>query len=193
MAGPQNKSKPFKGKKPIKDLREFKSREIKKSLVHRARLRKNYFKLLEQEGELPPASTYEDAQLDEKYGGDDNQSANDSGSDEEVEQSLKSAKHSAKTSGPLPPQRAPSRRAPIPKEKRPSNFAERTKLAKNLKDEQRAQKLAEVKSRIETKERQSREREKRKERLTKKTRRGQPLMGPRINNLLDKIKENNQL
>ncbi|ODV69062.1 rRNA processing [Hyphopichia burtonii NRRL Y-1933] len=136
MAGPQGRSKPFRGKKPIKDLREFKSREIKKSLVHRARLRKNYFKLLEKEGESTPNDLVEER-----------------------------------------------------RQKKPTNFAERSKLAKQKKEERRLKKIEEVRARRQILEKQTRDREKRKESLSKRTRSGQPLMGPRINNLLDKIKE----
>lgn len=37
-------------------------------------------------------------------------------------------------------------------------------------------------------EKANRDRERKKERISKRTKSGQPLMGPRINNLLDKIK-----
>ena len=46
---PNNKNS-FKSKKKFIDRREAKSQDIKRALTHRARLRKNYFKLLEKEG-----------------------------------------------------------------------------------------------------------------------------------------------
>lgn len=44
---PNNKNS-FKSKKKFIDRREAKSQDIKRALTHRARLRKNYFKLLEK-------------------------------------------------------------------------------------------------------------------------------------------------
>lgn len=182
MAGPQGRSKPFRGKKPIKDLREFKSREIKKSLVHRARLRKNYFKLLEKEGE----STSNDlVEGDEKRAAEED-SGDDDESGSEGEDGTSQPGNRVKRNAPLPPQRAPP---PERRQKKPTNFAERSKLAKQKKEERRLKKIEEVRARRQILEKQTRDREKRKESLSKRTRSGQPLMGPRINNLLDKIKE----
>lgn len=174
MAGPY-KSKPFRGKKPIKDLREFKSREIKKSLVQRARIRKNYFKLLEKEGEAPAPE--EEPQENES-------ASEDSGSDTE-------SKSAVKKRAPLPPQTMSYRQPPPPK-KKPMNFHEKARMAKERKTEQRQKKLSEIQARREALERETKKREQRKESLAKRTKSGQPLMGPRINSLLDKIKENSE-
>lgn len=173
MAGP--KAKPFRGKKPIKDLREFKNREIKKSLVHRARLRKNYFKLLDKEG-VPQ--------------GDEDETHN-----EEVEENKEEVEKHKESSGrsraPLPPQLALSFKAERrPERPKPMNFAERAKLAKQRKEEQRRKVLDDVRAKREALEKKAHDRERRKESLSKKTRTGQPLMGPRITNLLDKIRNN---
>lgn len=172
MAGFQEKRKPFKGKKFHKDLREFKSQEIKRSLVHRARLRKNYFKLLEETGDDQP-----------KQENDAPQSA--SGSDDsETEEKPRSRT-------PLPPQRAPPPQRAAPPQKKPMNFAERAKLAKQRKEHQREEKLEKVQQRRRMMEEKNLEREKRKESLSQRTRRGQPVMGPKITDLLDKIRQNN--
>lgn len=169
MAGSYEKRKPFQGKKFHKDLREFKSQEIKRSLVHRARLRKNYFKLIDEEKKDLPVG-HEDAEPQQ------------SGSESEENDS----KQSAKQLRALPPQRAPP---PEKTKKNPLNFAERAKLAKERKEQQREEKIQRVQERRRALERKNLEREKRKERLSQKTKTGQPVMGPKISNLLDKIRQ----
>lgn len=135
----------FRGPNPYKDLREFKSKEIKKSLVHKARLRKNYYKLLEKEGQAVP----------EKRG-----STGDNNDNEDVN-----------------------------KQRKPMNYAERAKKTKELKEQRRKDKLEAIREKKQIMEAKAKERERRLERVSQKTTRGQPLMGPRINNLLDKIKK----
>lgn len=180
MAGAPEKRKPFKGKKFHKDLREYKNQEIKRSLVHRARLRKNYFKLLESEDQTraPSGATAEN-----------NQDGN-SGSGEESETNETTARKLA----PLPPQRAPppQRNLPKPQPKRAVNFAERAKLAKERKEKERDEKIRRVQERRQALEQQNKQRERKKESLSRKTKTGQPVMGPKINDLLDKIKQNSK-
>lgn len=175
MAGSYEKRKPFKGKKFHKDLREFKSQEIKRSLVHRARLRKNYFKLIEdeKESEIPGQ---EKVQQDEQVESNDE---NSDGGDDEV------PKGRSRTA--LPPQRAP----PPPPKRKPLNFTERAKLAKQRKEQQREEKLQKVQERRQMLEKRNKQREIQKERLSQRTKSGQPVMGPKISNLLDKIRQNN--
>lgn len=176
MAGVPEKRKPFKGKKFHKDLREYKNQEIKRSLVHRARLRKNYFKLLESEDQTGTS-------------GERNQDSHDSGSEngDEVE-------NTARRLAPLPPQKAPPRQKTEtkPQPKRTVNFAERAKLAKERKEKEREEKIRRVQERRQALERQNRERERKKESLSKRTKSGQPVMGPKITDLLDKIRQNSQ-
>lgn len=167
MAGPHDKRKPFQGKTFHKDLRDYKNQEIKRSLVHRARLRKNYFKLLEEEGEVPPQEEGEE---------------NDASDREEP---------SSRSRAPLPPQKAPKRAPPQKAQPKPMNFAERAKLAKERKDDVRKQQLNRVQERRRTLEVKNKERERRKESLSQKTRTGQPVMGPKISNLLEQIRKNN--
>jgi hypothetical protein len=75
------------------------------------------------------------------------------------------------------------------KEKPKLNFAERAKMAKERKERQRKEKLQSIREQRENTEKKKKEREAQKAVLAQKTRTGQPLMGPRINSLLDKIKE----
>lgn len=149
----------FKGKNPYTDRREFKSKEIKKSLVHRARLRKNYFKLLKNEG-IDKDTPNQDEQGD--------QNVNDPQNDNQEGQKKSSS---------------------LDNKKNPVNFAERARIAKERKEQNREAKLKSIQNRRENIEKKSKERERRKDTMSKKTRTGQPLMGPRINNLLDKIKK----
>lgn len=143
-------NKPYNKKKFV-DRREAKSQDIKRALTHRARLRKNYFKLLEKEG------------LQENRRPEDNQ--NDSNDEDETRKDR-----------PRP-------------QKKGINFEERAKIVKQRKEEKRRQKLQRVQEKLTTIETKSKERALRKEQFKKTTTKGQPLMGPRINNLLDKIKK----
>lgn len=72
------------------------------------------------------------------------------------------------------------------------NFREKAQMAKERKTEQRQKKLEEIQTRRQALERETKKREQRKESLAKRTRSGQPLMGPRINSLLDKIKADSE-
>lgn len=182
MAGSQDRRKPFKGKKFHKDLRDYKNQEIKRSLVHRARLRKQYFKLLEEEGEAAPRPEDSENRDGLSDGSEEENSDSDEGSDTPRENSS-SVKHKA----PLPPQKAPPKVEP---KKKPMNFTERAKVAKERKEHQREEKLRRVQERIRNIEQKQKERERRKESLSRRTKSGQPVMGPKINNLLDKIKNN---
>ena len=75
------------------------------------------------------------------------------------------------------------------KDKPKLNFAERAKIAKERKEHQRKEKLQNIREQRENAEKKKKDREAQKAVLAQKTRTGQPLMGPRINSLLDKIKE----
>lgn len=176
MAGSQDRRKPFQGKKFHKDLREYKNQEIKRSLVHRARLRKQYFKLLEEEGERP---SHEKGDNHEKDATSNQYDSNES--DDDVQHSKVKQKES------LPPQQAPPK---VTSQRKPLNFQERAKLAKERKEQQREEKLQRVKDRRRAFEQKQKEREKKKESLSRRTKSGQPVMGPKINNLLDRIRNN---
>ncbi|EMG47977.1 FYV7 rRNA-processing protein FYV7 [Candida maltosa Xu316] len=135
---------PHQNRKKYVDRREAKSQDIRRALTHRARLRKNYFKLLEKEG----IDTTKD---EHRNDGDDQEDR---------------------------------------KTKKPGiNFEERAKIVKQRKEERRRSKLEQVQERISDMETKSKIRALKKEQLKKSTSKGQPLMGPRINNLLDKIKK----
>ncbi|CCH41249.1 rRNA-processing protein [Wickerhamomyces ciferrii] len=139
MAPPYNKN--FKSKNPYINRKESKSIEIKKSLVHRARLRKQYFKELKEQGEEVP----------------EKQETSDRNRDRSQYQ---------------------------PK----LDYKERAEIAKKRKEEARKERELKRQESIKISEKKKIERERKKDQLSKKTRSGQPLMGPRIANLLDKIK-----
>lgn len=205
----QEKRKPFKGKKPHKDLRDYKNQEIKRSLVHRARLRKSYFKLLEKEG-VPAGQEHVDAALNqrdtitnitEKTGsGSSAETGSDSGSDNESDDEKANSDTESSTrkrhGAPLPPQKdvpkpreKPVRTAAPPRRKQ-LNFAERAQLARERKEQKREEELRRVQERRQKLEQSKLEREKKKLSLSQRTKRGQPVMGPKINDLLDKIRQN---
>lgn len=193
-----NKRKPFQGKQRHKDLREFKSQEIKKSLVHRARLRKNYFKLLEKEGapETPQLPQDDDTQEAEgsvsELESQENEAGNHfSGSDDEKV----SSQSKIRRSGPLPSQSSAgkiARKEERREERRkPMNFAERAKLARERKEHNRQEQLDKVREKRMMIEQSKKARELKKTSLSQRTKKGQPVMGPRITDLLEKIRQNN--
>ncbi|CEP22749.1 rRNA-processing protein FYV7 [Cyberlindnera jadinii] len=69
------------------------------------------------------------------------------------------------------------------------SFQERQQIAKERKKFLRELREKEKKQRMETVQLKREARDKKKELLSQKTRTGQPLMGPRINNLLEKIQK----
>ncbi|CCG21895.1 Fyv7 protein [Candida orthopsilosis Co 90-125] len=158
MAPPQHN----KGRKRFVDRRETKSADIKRALTHRARLRKNYFKLLKHEGLEEPSKDKSDT---------DGESDND----EEEEGDVSHEKHESR-----------------PKQSKPTSFAERAAIAKQRKAEKRNERLQKIQEKLTDVARQEKIRELKKKELSQKTKRGQPVMGPRINNLLEKIKKNNE-
>lgn len=185
MRQTHDKRKPFRGKQRHKDLREFKNQEIKRSLVHRARLRKNYFKLLVKEGvdaqELSPkeeaASGSEEEEVDEND--------KEAGEGGEVERVLGAVRRA----DPLPDQKTAGKLAKQEQRKRPVNLQERARLARERQEERRRQELEKVREKRALIEQSRRDREKKKRSLSQRTKRGQPVMGPRINALLDKIRK----
>lgn len=68
-------------------------------------------------------------------------------------------------------------------------YIERAKKVKELKEKRRQEKLKQIREQLKARESKVLQRQKEKEILSQKTKRGQPLMGPRINNLLDKIRK----
>ncbi|CAK9441767.1 uncharacterized protein LODBEIA_P56350 [Lodderomyces beijingensis] len=170
MAPPAH-SKP--NRKRFTDRKETKTADIKRALTHRARLRKNYFKLLKNEG-------LEEHQRQEE--GKDGDGSSDGNEDDGEEESDGTSLARVKSKS----------RSEKPNKAQPFNYAERAALAKQRKAEQRQAKLATVQERIKNIEKQRQIRELKKSQLKQKTKYGQPVMGPRINNLLEKIKKDNQ-
>lgn len=158
MAPPHSKNK-----KRFVDRRETKSADIKRALTHRARLRKNYFKLLKHEGLEEPSREKPEV------------SDGESSDEEEPEDSELHETHEPKSKKP-----------------KPTSFAERAAIAKQRRAEKRHERLQKIQEKLTMVERQEKIRELKRKELSQKTKRGQPVMGPRINNLLEKIKKNNQ-
>ncbi|QLL31816.1 hypothetical protein HG536_0B06840 [Torulaspora globosa] len=134
-----------------KYTKDYKLKEIQKSLTHKARLKKEYLKALKEEGysvpdKKPVGKSKEEIRKLKKEVRDRNR------------KKLEEQKHSKKQAK---------------KEQREASEDRRKKELENIKH---------IKSKMD-------QREKRKQRLTKKTRTGQPLMGPKIEDLLGKIKE----
>lgn len=204
----------------------FLADEIKKALVHRSRIRKAYFKMLEEEGEAVPAKRgrtsekkqNDGAQEDEydqgSIGGDsrsEGKSSGESGSeDDDSEGESQGGFFEGEASTPKsnpggiskhhqkPPQKIASTASkgrhhasqdPEDAPRRPMTYAERAALIKARKQEKRVAREAYSEKRREEHERREGLRQTHKRQMTKYTSRGQPKMGPRINRLLDKIKE----
>ncbi|ODV95215.1 hypothetical protein PACTADRAFT_49963 [Pachysolen tannophilus NRRL Y-2460] len=145
---------------PYKDRRDLKNREIKKSLTHRARLRKNYFKLLEKEGESVPS----------RDGNSDDQDQNQNQKEEEKEEQEQEQEQGDRNTK--------------------LTYQDRLKISKQRKLVKQQRILEARKEKIAKIEKAKNQRERNKEKFKQKTSKGQPLMGPRISNLLDKIRTN---
>ncbi|GME79558.1 unnamed protein product [Ambrosiozyma monospora] len=156
----KNINKYFKGK-------QGKTDEIKKSLAHRARLRKTYFKMLEKEG-IDTSKPVPALEI-----GDDNKKKNQDSEDQ--------------TDGP----KTYNRHESSTEQRKPLTFQDRVKINQERKQRLRQEKIERTKqtlNEIKTKRNKRAERSKRIKEA--KTSKGQPLMGPRINDLLDKIQGN---
>ena len=152
-----------KGVNPYVNHREHKVNEIKRSLTHRARLRRNYFKLLEKEGQNNKSNEQNKGRDGESHGdliqGTGNKQLHNDNDYEEKFQPKKIV-----------------------------TYGERLEKNKQRKDEARKAKLREVKEAQARVEKRNNEKKKNNIQLSKKTKKGQPVMAPRINQLLEKIK-----
>lgn len=169
-------------KGPRKDTRKYlngkqgKTDEIRKALTHRARLRKNYFKLLEREGLDVPSKEGSDI-VEEHYRKERAADDNDNDSENETEEN-----------------EGPKSEIDIIKEKvkehKPLTFQERMALKKSRKELDKQRKMESTKKKIQKMKEENYQRQRQTERIRNtKTRKGQPLMGPRINSLLEKIQQ----
>ncbi|CAR25412.1 rRNA-processing protein FYV7 [Lachancea thermotolerans] len=132
-----------------KHTRESKVRDIQKSLVRRARLRKDYFKALKEEGYTAPEKQESKTKRSYREVREQATAANRKKLDEKKEMK--------KLRGRMEYQKAQEKR--------------KTEL----------QKINEAKER-------EKQRNQRSKKVTQRTRSGQPLMGPKIEDLLSKIK-----
>ncbi|QLQ79329.1 hypothetical protein HG537_0B06770 [Torulaspora globosa] len=133
-----------------KYTKDYKLKEIQKSLTHKARLKKEYLRALKEEGYSVP-----DKKADGK-------------SKEEIRR--------------LKQEQRDKNRKKLEEQKRGKKWAKKEQQEAS-EDRRRSEleNIKHIKSKMD-------EREKRKQKLTKKTRTGQPLMGPKIEDLLGKIK-----
>ncbi|KAI5956434.1 FYV7 [Candida jiufengensis] len=173
-----------KNRKKFVDRKEAKTQDIQRALTHRARLRKNYFKLLKKEGidEHPRDEgklDHEEEDSEVEHSQDDSEAEQE---EEEEEAKTSSHKKPTKSSSTYTKSNPPPR----------LTYAERAAIAKERRSRQRHDKKQEIQEKIEMIARQQKIRELRKQQLKLKTKTGQPSMGPRINNLLDKIRRDRQ-
>lgn len=134
-----------------KYTKDYKLKEIQKSLTQKARLKKEYLKALKEEGYTVP--------------------------DKEPTRKSKEEIRRIKTE-----QKENSRRKLDEKKQLKKHAKKEQRTAVEERRKQELENIKNIKSKIE-------QREKRKQKLTKRTRSGQPLMGPKIEDLLGKIKE----
>lgn len=170
-----------------KDTRKYlqgkqgKTDEIRRALTHRARLRKNYFKLLEREGLDVPQRGATENEIQEgtkKTASDGEESASESEKNEDRSGKARKSLSEVDTI----------------KEKVKNHesltFQERILLKKDRREKDRDRKIKKTKEKVEAMKQSDLKRQRQTERVQNtKTRKGQPLMGPRINNLLDKIRQ----
>lgn len=169
------------GKFTRKDTRKYqngkqgKTDEIRRALTHRARTRKNYFKLLEREGmDVPERDVVHGS---ENEGNDKEDADSDTNEDMDPEE-----------------KRKPKSQIELIKTKVQNHealtYQERMILKKDRREKDRKNKMEKTKEKLDTMKMKNLQRRRQTERLQNtKTRKGQPLMGPRINSLLEKIRQ----
>jgi hypothetical protein len=214
MALPSSNSGPFKQRQKKSygshDRRKYqsayqtKSDDIKKSLVHRARLRKAYYKMLEREGEEVPSKnrlySSDNEEKKSKNSEEDNSDNNSNNENDNSDASESEEEQGGFFEGEPVESKEPKKnstknnyreRKAAEKKERAMSFYERNRL---IKERKLAKRKAQEEYRANReKEHQIREakRIKHRNQMKKFTDRGQPLMKSRINRLLDKIKETN--
>ena len=154
-----------------KFTKEYKVKQIQKNITKRTRLKKQYLKALKEEGYSVPSK--------DKLSNSKESNADDHNADDEtVSTSTKN-----KSVKDLKEEKRLAAKAKIDERKR----LKKEKLDKQREErEMRRQKELE---RIKLSKERYLQREKRSKRLTQKTRTGQPLMGPKISDLLERIKK----
>ncbi|ANZ77454.1 BA75_04433T0 [Komagataella pastoris] len=151
-----------------RDLRKKKSEDIKRSLVHRARLRKKYFKILQQDVEQAGTTSTTNNEVN----------VNDPDADK-VQEERQEHRDSLHNNNLKHPDRL--------------SYQERLKMAKERKEQRRIEKIKQTKIQLYQIKQKKLSRESRKELFSKRTRTGQPMMGPRISNLLETIKNDRKV
>ncbi|KAA8897710.1 hypothetical protein TRICI_006673 [Trichomonascus ciferrii] len=154
--------------------------EIQRSLTHRARLRKAYFKMLEREGEAIPEKNEKVTEKDDKEDSESDAEGAEDNENREMKYDDESGGQEVSEEGETP--RNDER-------VKQQTFKDRMRIKKERKNAQREQRAKILEARKQDQKRREELRLKHKKQMTKYTPRGQPVMGSRINRLLDKIRE----
>lgn len=160
-----------------KDKRKYiqgkqgKTDEIRRALTHRARLRKNYFKLLEKEGmDVPERETNNNVEELEEDESENDEEQKDEDNDKPMSE-IELIKNKVQNRQAL-------------------TFQERILLKKERKEKDKQRKMQKTREKLDTMKQRDTRRQRQRERIeSTKTRKGQPLLGPRINSLLEKIRQ----
>ena len=152
-----------------KFTKEYKVKQIQKNIAKRTRLKKQYLKALKEEGYSVPSKD----ELTNNNGNDDLKSESDASSISTKKKSVKDLKEEKRLAG----------MAKIDEKKRLKK--ERLKRQREEREMRRQKEL----ERIKLSKEKHLQRERRSKRLTQKTSTGQPLMGPKIADLLERIKK----
>lgn len=186
--------------------------EIKRALIHRSRIRKNYFKMLENEGEPMPGQKAgaepghgdknKSANIQQQTADEHSDSDNDQGGFFEGEESFSDDDENNSESEPNESPSSTSKSISKAKTNSSTNkktgrsldhksltYQERTQLIKARKEEKRLARERYTESRRVEHDRREKKRLEHRKQMTKFTKHGQPVMGQRINRLLDKIRE----
>ncbi|KAH3903226.1 related to rRNA-processing protein FYV7 [Saccharomycodes ludwigii] len=150
---------PKKSLNAKKFTREYKLKEIQRNLTRKSRLKKQYLKALKEEGYAIPQNTESDEHLD----GKNTATAKLTGRDRKV---IKRQNSELKYEE---------------KKKLKQERLYKKRQDREFKREKELNRIKEIKSKHQTKI-------DRREKLAQRTKTGQPLMGPRIEDLLNKIK-----
>lgn len=209
----------FRGKKDTRKYingKEGKTEEIRRALTHRANLRKNYFKLLKKEGLDVPAKENEDVfdqqsqLLSDEEGNGNNisdtvkiQSNNDADSDHKGDEDDSEQDEEGKYEKNIDNSKVRNDNETFTtidliKQKvsnhEPLTFQERILLKKDRRMKDKERKMQKTREKLEYMKQQNIQRKVQTSRVKQaKTKKGQILMAPRIESLLEKIKHDKGL
>lgn len=202
----------FRGKRDTRKYmngKEGKTDEIRRALTHRSNMRKNYFKILKKEGmEVPSKDDHASeegnaTEDDHDHASEDENSAEDYAiqGNEKIQQNEDDAFSSGNednNSSDNDDSGKTKSEIKIIKEKvkshAPLTFQERILLKKDRREKDKERKMQKTKEKLDHMRQRNVQRKMQTDRLkTARTNKGQILMGPRINSLLEKIKQDKGL